>query len=135
MAKHKLHERIINTADEYHLIAEEQWAKLTELEPTDEDTVFEFRRLCRAGLMFYCRAFLMLDMIETDEEQTLEDLLEITCEQLPELEDYIQHNNVINLLDEESSENISKLFAHVEVARTLILERSNKAAAGLFERF
>lgn len=135
MEKIPIHKKILTTADEYHIIAEEQWRLLTELDPINEELVFEFKRLSRASLMFYCRAYLILDLIETDEEQTLEELLEISSENMPELEDYITHNKVLEILNVDLNENISKVFACTEVARTLLLERSNNAAGTLFERF
>jgi hypothetical protein len=96
-----LHQRIISTADEYHFIAEDQWAQAIDLAPETEDAGFELRRLIRAALMFYTRALLVLDMVETDEEQQLEELLDIATEQKPELGEFIEKNNVFTVLDED----------------------------------
>ena len=67
--------RIIDDADNFHFVGEEQWNRAIELEPTDEDSVFEFLRLVRTALRFYARAYLVLDMVETADEQDLEDLI------------------------------------------------------------
>jgi hypothetical protein len=45
MEKIPIHKKILTTADEYHIIAEEQWRLLTELDPINEELVFEFKRL------------------------------------------------------------------------------------------
>lgn len=131
----ELHERIIEAADEYHFIAEEQWARAVDLKPTDEESQFEFRRLVRAALRFYVRALLVLDMVETDDEQELEDLLEILAEHHPDFEEFLMRNEVLAIVDEESSENLSRVFAVAETLRATLLEQSNRLAASLGGRF
>jgi hypothetical protein len=135
MINQALLERIIRAADEYHLIAEDQWSQVIDLTPENEDLDFEFRRLVRAALRYYARAYLVLDMIETVDEQEVEDLLEIVGEQVPEFEEFFQKNDVIASLDEESPVTLSRVFAIAEAVRSLLLERSNQLAASLAGRF
>ena len=135
MLNQALHDRIVRTADEYHVIAEDHWAQLIELKPDNDDLEFEFRRLARAALHFYARAFLALDMVETDDAQELDDLLEIVAEQVPEVRDFFDKNDVSTSLDEESNTSISRVFAVAEALRSLLLERSNALAASLGTRF
>jgi hypothetical protein len=130
-----LQQRIIETADEYHYIAEDQWEQVVELEPTDDETTFEFRRLVRAALQYYARAYLVLDMIETDDEQQIEELLEIIGEQQPDLHEFFEKNNVLPVLDDTAETNLSQVFAVGEAIRTALLERSNQLAATLGTRF
>ncbi|MBS1912970.1 MAG: hypothetical protein JST22_13370 [Bacteroidetes bacterium] len=130
-----LQQRIIETADEYHYIAEDQWSRVADLDPTNDELVFEFRRLIRAALVFYIRAYLELDLIETDGEQQLEDLYEIVCEQQPELAEFFEQNNMLDVLGEESHANLSQLFSVAEAMRTVLLDRSNQLAATLGTRF
>jgi hypothetical protein len=135
MLEQALQQRIIETADEYHFTAEAQWSQVVDLEPTDEDLSFEFRRLVRAALVFYMRAYLMLDMIETDDEQQLEDLVTLVNEQQPEVAEFLQKNNAVAVLDEESDDSLSRVFTVAEAYRTLLLDRSNQLAASLGTRF
>jgi hypothetical protein len=135
MINQALLERIIRAADEYHMIAEDQWSQVIDLTPENEDLDFEFRRLVRAALRYYARAYLVLDMIETVDEQEVEDLLEIVGEQVPEFEEFFQKNDVIASLDEESPVTLSRVFAIAEAVRSLLLERSNQLAASLAGRF
>lgn len=135
MTNEELQQRIIETADEYHNVAEDQWAQAIDLEPETEEAVFEFRRLIRAALQFYMRAYLALDMIETDAEQLLEDLLEIISEQQPELAEFFAKNNVLDVLDEDADTNLSQVFAVAETMRTALLDRSTQLAATLGARF
>lgn len=127
--------RIIDDADNFHFVGEEQWNRAIELEPTDEDSVFEFLRLVRTALRFYARAYLVLDMVETDDEQDLEDLLEIIGEQQEELSEFFRKNDVANVLSEEGSSDFSRIFAVGESVRALLLGRSNELAATLHHRF
>lgn len=135
MLNQVLQQRIIETADEYHYIAEDQWAQAIELQPENEEAEFEFRRLVRAALQFYTRAYLALDMVETDAEQELEELLEIVLEQQDELRQFFQQNNVLEILNEESGANLSQMFSVAEAVRSYLLERSNQLAATLGSRF
>jgi hypothetical protein len=135
MINQALLERIIRAADEYHMIAEDQWSQVIDLTPENGDLDFEFRRLVRAALRYYARAYLVLDMIETVDEQEVEDLLEIVGEQVPEFEEFFQKNDVIASLDEESPVTLSRVFAIAEAVRSLLLERSNQLAASLAGRF
>lgn len=128
-------QRIIETADEYHFTAEEQWQQVIELEPTDEESLFEFKRLVRAALLFYARAYLILDMMETDEHQSLEDLLEIIGENQEEIEKFFKENNVIATLDEEGDAEFSRLFSVAEAVRSILLQHSGQLAATLHSRF
>lgn len=130
-----LQQRIIETADEYHYIGEDQWQAAIDLAPENDEAAFEFRRLVRAALVFYMRACLVLDMIETDGEQQLEDLLEIVSEQQPELAEFFERNNVASVLDEDAEVNLSQVFAVAEAMRTALLDRSNQLAATLGTRF
>ena len=130
-----LQQRIIETADEYHYIAEDQWATAIDLQPETEEAGFEFRRLVRAALQYYLRAYLVLDMIETDGEQQLEDLLEIVAEQQPELAEFFAQNQVTSVLDEDAESHLSKVFAVAEAMRNAVLDRSNQLAATLEARF
>src|SRR5688500_5162313 len=135
MPNQELHERIISTADEYHLTAEDHWNELIDLKPDSEELEFDFRRLVRAALRFYARAYLELDMIETDDAQDVEDMLEVIAEQVPEFDDFFQRNDVIAALDEEGPVTLSRLFAVAEAVRTMLLERSTQLAASLATRF
>jgi len=135
MTNAELQQRIIETADEYHNVAEDQWARAIDLEPETDEAVFEFRRLIRAALQFYMRAYLALDMIETDAEQMLEDLLEIVSEQQPELAEFFAKNNVLEVLDENAQSNLSHVFSVAEAMRTALLDRSTQLAATLGARF
>jgi hypothetical protein len=130
-----LHKRIIETADEFHFIAEDQWQQAIDLEPESDEAAFEFRRLIRAALQFYIRAYLALDMIETDDEQLVEDLLEVVAEQQPELGEFFAQNNVAGVLDETADTNLSHVFAVAEAVRTALLESSTQLAATLNRRF
>ena len=134
-ANELLQRRIIETADEYHAIAEDQWGQAIDLEPESDDAIFEFRRLVRAALTYYTRAYLTLDMIETDSEQELEDLLDIVTEQQPELGAFFAQNSVVEVLNEEAETNLSQVFAVAEALRTALLEGSNQLAATLGSRF
>ena len=128
-------ERIIRTADEYYFIAEEQWGKAIELEPADEETLYEFRRLIRVALTFYIRSYLVLDLMESDDEQDLEDLLEIIFDQEEEIADFARKNGATEVLAEESTAEYSRLFAVAEALRTLILQQAGQLAASLPARF
>lgn len=130
-----LKQRIIETADEYHGIAEEQWAQAVDLEPSNDESAFEFRRLIRAAMLYYSRACLVLAMVETDAEQELEDVVEIVAEQDEELDVFFRQNRVLEVMDEESEMNISRVFAVAESVRTLLLQHSNQLAASLDSRF
>lgn len=130
-----LKQRIIETADEYHGIAEEQWAQAVDLEPSNDEAAFEFRRLVRAAMLYYSRACLVLAMVETDAEQELEDVVEIVAEQDEELDVFFRQNRVLEVMDEESEMNISRVFAVAESVRTLLLQHSNQLAASLDSRF
>ena len=131
----QLQRRIIDDADKYHFIAEEQWKAASELEPTDDESFFEFLRLVRAGLRFYIRAYLVLDMIETDDEQDLEELLEIVCEENPELAELVAKNDVVGVLNEEAVSDYSRSFSVAESMRAFLLQHSNQLAATLHRRF
>jgi hypothetical protein len=135
MINEALRDRIISAADEYHLIAEDQWNQVIDLKPEDEELEFEFRRLVRAAIRFYARAYLVLDMIETDEEQDADDLLDIVAEQVPEFDEFFRKNDVIATIDEESGAPLSRVFAAAEAVRSMLLERSNQLAASLAARF
>ena len=135
MLESALRQRIIETADEYHFIAEDQWAQVVDLEPTDDEAVFEFRRLVRAALVFYMRAFLVLDMVETDDEQELEDLMTIFVETEPEIGEFLEKNDASAVLHEDSQVPISRVFALAEALRSMLLERSTQLAASLDSRF
>jgi hypothetical protein len=135
MAINTLQQRIIETADEYHYIAEEQWSNAIDLQPESDEAAYEFRRLVRAALQFYARAYLALDMIETDSEQELEELLEIVSEQQPEFAEFAERNNVYAVLDDESDAHLSQVFAVAEAIRTVLLDRSTNLAATLGNRF
>ena len=128
-------QRIIETADEYHFTGEHQWNQAIELEPIDEQSLFEFRRLIRAALLFYARAYLILDMVETDEEQSLEDLMEIIVEERKEIRDFFSTNDVASTLAEEGSAEFSRIFSVAEAARSMLLQHSNQLAATLLARF
>ncbi|MGE3799995.1 MAG: hypothetical protein AB7H80_03160 [Candidatus Kapaibacterium sp.] len=128
-------QRIIETADEYHFTAEEQWGLAIELEPTDEDSLFEFKRIVRAALLFYARAYLILDMVETDEDQSLEDILEIIADSREDIRAFFQSNNVFESLDEEGSAEFSRIFSVAEAVRSILLENSNHLATTLHSRF
>lgn len=135
MDRNELHRRIIEDADEFHFTAEEQWKQGIELEPTDEESLFEFLRLVRNALRFYARAYLVLDMVATDDEQDLEDLLEIIGEQQEEFADFFRKNDVFRALDEERASDFSRIFSVAESVRALLLQRSNELAATLHSRF
>lgn len=130
-----LRQRIIESADEYHVIAEDQWEQATGLEGGDAESIFEFRRLIRAALRYYTRAYLVLEMIETDDEQQLEDLLELVEEQEPELAQFIQQNDILATLDEDSETTVARVFTVAESLRMVLLERSNQLAASIGTRF
>lgn len=130
-----LKQRIIETADDYHRIAEEQWSQTVDLEPSSPEATFEFRRLIRAAILYYCRTCLILAMVETDAEQELEELLEIVAEQDEEIDFFFRQNRVVQVLDEESEMNLSRVFAVAESVRTLLLQHSNQLAASLNTRF
>lgn len=127
--------RILEDADKFHFIGEEQWSTAIELEPTHDESVFEFLRLARAALRFYARAFLVLNMVETDDEQDLEDLLEIVGEEQPEFAEFFEKNDVTGVLDEESASDFSRIFSVAESVRALLLQHSNELAATLHHRF
>ena len=130
-----LKKRIIEIADEYHLIAEEQWVRAIDLQPESEDANYEFRRLIRAALQFYIRAFLQLSMVESDDEQELEELSEIASEIEPQLCDLIEKNHATSVLDDESDAHLSRVFALAEALRSMLLQLSNQLAASLATRF
>ncbi|KXK52725.1 MAG: hypothetical protein IPM61_02595 [Chlorobi bacterium] len=130
-----LKQHIIETADEYHAIAEEQWAQAVDIDTDSNEVAFEFRRLIRAATLYYCRACLILAMVGTDAEQELEDLLEIVAEQDDEIDVFFRQNRVAEVLDEESQMNLSRVFAVAESVRTLLLQHSNQLAASLDARF
>jgi hypothetical protein len=127
--------RILQAADEYHLIAEDQWAQAIDLAPESEDAEFEFRRLIRAALQFYLRALLVVWLVETDEFQQLEDLIEVMGDLEPELTEFLEKNDAVAILDEESGVPLSRVFTVAEALRTLILHRSTQLAATLNNRF
>lgn len=135
MKNDEIYQRIIESADEYHLVGEEQWALAVDLEPVDDETEFEFRRLLRAALRFYARAYLVLEMVETSDDQQLEDVLEIVGENEPEFEEFFAKNEIHAVLDEDSTATMSRVFAVAEALRNILLERSNKLAASLGARF
>ncbi len=130
-----LQQRIIDTADEYHYIAEDHWSQAVDLKPEGEEDEFEFRRIARVALQFYARAYLVLQMVETDPEQQVEDLLEIIAESEPDTAEFIGKNDVMAVVDEEGNSNLSHLFAIAEAVRSMLLERSNVLAATLGTRF
>jgi uncharacterized protein YdiU (UPF0061 family) len=130
-----LRQRIIETADEYHAVAEDQWFQAIDLAPESDEAAFEFRRLIRAALVYYMRAYLALDLIETDAEQLFEDLLEIVSEQQPDLGAFFEQNDVAAVLDEDAASHLSNVFAVAEAVRTALLEGSNQLAATLAARF
>jgi hypothetical protein len=135
MINQVLQQRIIETADEYHYIAEDQWAQAIDLAPESEDAGFEFRRLIRAALQFYARAFLALDLTETDAEQELEELFEIIGETHQDLADFFEKNDVIATLYEDATTNLSQVFSVAEAVRGYLLESSTRLAATLGTRF
>jgi hypothetical protein len=135
MLNNVLQQRIIETADEYHYIAEDQWAQAIDLQPESDEAGYEFRRLIRAAVLYYSRAYLALDMIETDAEQELETLLEIVAEQQPEFAEFFEKNDVEGVLNEESDAHLSQVFAVAEAMRTILLDRSTQLAATLGSRF
>jgi len=131
----ELQQRLIETADEYHAVAEDQWAQAVDLEPTDEESLWEFRRLVRAALQFYLRAYLMLDMVETDAEQQVDDLLDLVAEGQPEFREFIETNQAFDVLDEDAEPNLSRMFSVAEALRSMLLEHSNQLAASVARRF
>ncbi len=135
MINNALQQRIIETADQYHYIAEEQWAQAIELQPESDEAAYEFRRLIRAALLCYARAYLSLDLIETDDEQQLEELLEIVAEQQPEFAEFFEKNDVLAVLDPDSDAHLSQVFAVAEAVRTILLDRSGQLAATIGTRF
>jgi tetratricopeptide (TPR) repeat protein len=130
-----LHKGIIHSADEFHEVAEEQWEQAIELQPESDEAIFEFRRLVRAALQFYSRAYLALALVETDDEQQLEEFLEIISEQDGDLAEFFRQNDAEAILDEESHSNISQVFSIAEAIRTALLEQSTQLAATLPFRF
>ncbi len=130
-----LQQRIIDTADEYHYIAEDQWNQVVDLKPEVAEDEFEFRRLVRAALQFYSRAYLALLLVESDSEQQLEELLEIVLENEPELAEFAEANNAMLVLEEDGTSHLSHLFSIAEAVRSVLLERSNALAATLGTRF
>ncbi len=124
-------ERIIRTADEYFFTAEAEWEAAGEIEPVDDDTLFEFRRLVRNALRFHIRAMLVIDMVETDDDQSFEDLLEIVSEREVLLEELVEQNDALATLDEESSAEYSRLFSVSEAIRSFLLQTSAARAAAL----
>lgn len=131
----QLQQRLIETADQYHFTAEEQWEAAAGVDPVNDELAFEFRRLVRAALAFYARAALALEMIETDDEQILEEVLEIVAENEQELADVLERNDALAVLDEESTGTLSQLFSVAEAVRSLLLQRSNQLAASLGSHF
>lgn len=130
-----LRQRIIESADEYHLIGEDQWNVAIELEPTDDESVFEFLRVVRAALLYYARAYLVLDMVETDDGQDLETLLELIGEQEEEFAEFFRKNDVEQVLAEDGSADFSRIFSIGESVRAVLLQHSNQLAATLHQRF
>ena len=128
-------QRILQAADEYHLIAEDQWAQAIDLAPESEEAEFEFRRLIRAALQFYMRALLVVWLVETDDLQQLEDLFDVMGDLEPELTEFMEKNDAMAILDEESDAHLSRVFTVAEALRTLILHRSTQLAATLNNRF
>lgn len=136
MINEKLHDRIISTADEYHMSGEDYWSQVVDLKPEgNAELDFEFRRLLRAAMVFYSRAYLELDMIETDDSQDLEDLLEVILDQVPEFAEFFDKNDVIDAFKEEGGASLSRLFSVAEAVRTMLLEQSTQLAASLNGRF
>lgn len=135
MLNQVLQQRIIETADEYHYIAEDQWAQAIDLAPESEEAEFEFRRLIRAALQFYGRAFLALDLTETDAEQEFEEIFEILAEGHPDLAEFFEQNAVVETLHEDAATNLSQVFSVAEAVRSYLLEGSNRLAATLGARF
>lgn len=135
MKEIKFAERVIRTADEYYFIAEEQWKQAVGIEPSTEEVLFEFKRLIRAALLFYVRSFLELDLVETDEEQDLEELLEIVVERETTIAEFMEKNKVEAAISEEGSADYSRLFSVAEAMRTLLLQSSSQLAASLPARF
>src|SRR5688500_14699154 len=130
-----LKKQIIQSADQYHLIAEDQWAQAIDLAPETEEAGFEFRRLIRAALMYYLRALLVVWLVETDEEQQLEDLIDVMGDLEPEITEFLEKNDAVAVLDEDSEAPLSRVFTVAEAMRTLILHRSTQLAATLNNRF
>ena len=135
MEQTEFQRRVIETADQYHFTAEDQWNRAIELEPTDDESIFEFLRLVRTSLRFYARAYLVLDMVETDDEQDLEELLEIVGEQEKEFAEFFRKNDVMSALDEEMKSDFSRMFSVAESIRALLLQHSNELAATLHNRY
>ncbi len=131
----ELQRRIIESADEYHFTGEDQWEQVVEMEPETEETLHEFRRKVRAALLFYARAYLVLDMIETDDSQQLEELLEIIEEQEEKFREFFRKNDIYTALDEEGSAEYSRVFSVAETIRALLLNQSNQLASTLHTRF
>jgi hypothetical protein len=127
--------RVVETADEYHFIAEEQWSQAADVEPVNDETLFEFRRLIRAAIQFYARAHLQLNMKETDDSQSVEDLLEILAEEDGEVAEFLEKNRALDVLDEESTSSYTKIFSIAEAMRSLLLQSSDQLAASLPGRF
>jgi hypothetical protein len=135
MINDALKDRVIQTADEYHFIGEDQWSQAIDLAPESEEAGYEFRRLVRAALQFYTRAFLVLSMVETDAEEQLDDLLDILVELEPEIGEFLKQNDAFVILDEESEAHLSRVFAVAEALRGLLLARSTQLAASIGTRF
>ena len=95
----------------------------------------EFLRLVRAALLYYIRAYLVLDMIETDDSQGLEELFEIVGEQNEELAEFFKKNDVVRVLDEDENADFSRIFSTAEPVRAMLLQHSNQLAATLHTRF
>ena len=131
MENREFAERIIRTADEYYYTAEEQWKHAGEIEPTSDETLFEFRRLIRNSMRFHLRALLVIDMVESDDDQSLEDLLEIVTEREEKLLELVEKNKAFEVLDEESTTEFSRLFAVAEAIRSFLLQTSAARAAAL----
>lgn len=128
-------ERIVRIADEYHYIAEDQWSQLIDIEPTDEESLYEFRRIARAALLYNVRSYLVLDLVETDDDQELEDLLEVVQEQEEKIAEFMEKNDVLATINEESSAEYSRLFSVAEAMRTLLMQTASGLAASLPSRF
>ena len=86
-------------------------------------------------MLYYSRAYLVLDMVETDDGQGLEDLLEIIAEGEGEFADFFEKNDVLGVIDEDGEGDFSRIFSISESVRALLLQRSNQLAATLHQRF
>ena len=128
-------QRIITTADEYHFTAESEWEHAVALDPTEGASFEEFQLSIRTALHFYARSYLILEMIETSEDQSLEDLIEIITDEDEEFNDFVIKNKAAEILFGEEENDFTRLFAVAEAIRSYLMGRSAEMAATLHKRF